>query len=649
MLDTFRKATPEALAAVAEEMKIRQTSEVFLLFVMGCQFDHLIFQALARLGVLCLVADPASVTAEDVAALKPKGIILSGGPSSAYENPPFDSRIFDLGIPILGICLGFQIWAHHLGVTVQAAGKREFGIHTFRRTADSPLFAGLPDTFDVLESHGDRIEPDPRFTILGATEHAPVAAAQYGGLFYGVQFHPETTHTEHGDRIFENFCFGIAGARDRYPAVNVAERKCREIAEKINGKRVLLALSGGSDSSVTAHLIGRAVEQYGARAEVLAVYVRGVDRPDDEVYVQQHFGNLPWLRLKVVDATDEILESLRGRTGMREKRRAFRPVYSQILAREARAFEAHFIAQGTLFTDISESGGGYASGSRKAVIKEHHNVGNDFGGIPELTPLADCVKDNARDIGRAIGVPEELLTRHPFPGPGGVVRIEGEVIQETLSVERTADGIYIEELRAAELYAGVWQAGAVVTEIGRRPADTSNDETKASNLAASAVVDGIWQQELRARGYGSGQIEASTLFTESVHTCTKGSDAASGRVVVLSAVRRAAALLDECTELPNDLLRSASRRITDEVSEVGAVVYSLSDVPASRWHDAGTNVETVVALWAVWSVNGFTARWAELPHEFLRRVARRIMEEVRGVGAVVYRISDKPPATIEWG
>lgn len=534
MLDTFRHATTEALAAVAEEMKIRKTSEIFLLFAMGSQFDHLIFQALARLGIFCLVADPATATAEDVKNLNPKGIILSGGPSSAYENPPFDRDIFELGVPVLGICLGFQMWAHHIGVPVVPAERREFGVHAFRRRADSLLFANLPEAFAVLESHGDRIEPDPRLEVLGSTEHAPVAAARCRHLS-GVQFHPETTHTQHGGRIFENFCFGICRAHDRYPATDIADRKINEIAGAINGKHVLLALSGGSDSSVVAHLIGRAIER-GAEAAVHAVYLRGVDRPDDEAHVRKHFGSLPWLELGARDATDEILRALAGKTGMREKRLAFKPVYAHILAREAAAFGAACIAQGTLYTDISESGGGYASGARKAVIKHHHNVGLDLGGVPELTPLADCVKDNARNIGCAIGVPDELLRRHPFPGPGLVIRIEGEVTRENLAIARAADRIYIEELHAAELYHDVWQAGAMVTA--------------------------------------------------SEHTSTKGDDAASG---------------------------------------------------------------PVITLWAVWSVNGFTAQWAELPAPFLRRVSQRISNEIRPVGAVSYRISDKPPATIEWG
>jgi len=265
------------------------------------------------------------------------------------------------------------------------------------------------------------------------------------------------------------------------------------------------------------------------------VSIKGIDRPDDEAYVLEIAKNSPWLELKVIDATAQFLEALKGLAKMRDKRLAMRGIYKKILEEEAALFEASFIAQGTLYTDVSESGGGYDSGARKAQIKIHHNVNLDFS-IPELTPLDDCVKDNARDIGRQINVPEELLTRHPFPGPGLVVRIEGEVTAGRLAIARQCDGIYIEELRRTGLYQTVWQAGAVVTQ--------------------------------------------STV------TYTKGDDAGEG---------------------------------------------------------------LVVRLWAVWSVNGFTARPARLDWDFLEHVVQRITNEVKEVAAVDYRLSGKPPATIECG
>jgi GMP synthase (glutamine-hydrolysing) len=533
MLDTFKSASAEALSAIREEMEIRHTDEVFLLFAMGSQFDHLIFQSLAKLGVYCLVADPASVAVDDVRALAPTGIILSGGPASVHaEPPPFDVRIFDLGIPVLGICLGFQMWAKHIGCTVVEGQRKEFGTHRIEPINVCGLFEGLElgSTTPVLQSHGDEVRPHWRLMMYATT--ATAVSAAFCRHLHGVQFHPEVTETLEGQRIFENFCFGICGAKNRFPAGDIAQQKIEELRRQIGHRKVLLALSGGSDSSTVAYLLKQATS---GREQLCGVYIRGIDRPDDEAFVLQYFSDQPWITLKIVDATDRFLQALAGKTSMREKRVAMRSVYKPILEEEAEAFCADFIAQGTLYTDISESGGGHTGGARKARIKLHHNTSLGFK-LPELTPLADCVKDGGRDIGRQIGVPEALLTRHPFPGPGLVVRIEGEITGERLAMARQLDGIFIEELRSAGLYEKVWQAGVVVTE--------------------------------------------------SVHTFTKGDDAGTG---------------------------------------------------------------AVIAYWAVWSVNGFTAQAAELPFEFHRRFARRVGNEVAGIGAATYRTSDKPFSTIEWG
>jgi len=538
MLRTFKTADKESLALIAEEKRIRQTDEVFLLFAMGSQFDHLIKSALEKLGVFCLVADPASVTEEDVRTLAPKGIIVSGGPASVVANPPpFDDEIFDLGIPVLGICLGFQMWAKHVGCSIKPSRTREFGVHTYDSFSSQLdlLFRDCPATMPVLESHGDRLSSIDmqHVDVLGTTRHAPIAAAVHHHL-WGMQFHPEVSDTKYGEQIFRNFVFGICGAKDIFPASKVGGKKIHEYRKIIGPKKkVLLALSGGTDSSVVAHIIAPALG--GERERFLGVYIKGIDRPEDEAHVRRFFGNEPWIQLRVIDATDRFLAALKGKRSMRSKRIAVRKVYKEVLEEAAAKFGADFIAQGTLYTDISESGGGYDSGAKKAQIKLHHNVDLKFS-LPELTPLDDCVKDSGRNIGRSIGVPEDLLVRHPFPGPGLVVRIEGEITADKLRVARQCDKIFIEELRGARLYESIWQAGATVTR--------------------------------------------------SVTTCTKGDDAADG---------------------------------------------------------------LVVALWAVWSVNGFTAQAAELPWNFLKQISQRLTNEIHEVGAVVYRLSDKPPTTIEWG
>lgn len=532
-LSVFKKATPEAVALLREELEVRKATKFILLFSLGSQFDHLIVQELAKLGVYSLVADPATVKAADVRAIAPAGIILSGGPASVHdEPPPFDDKIFDLGIPVLGVCLGYQMWAKHIGAKVVPGEKREFGVYPLSFKKKDPLFKGIKNKTPVLQTHGDKIHPYKKIGVLAVTPNSPLAAGRYKNL-WGTQFHPEVTDTKDGAKMYANFCFEICQISDPFPAKDVAKQKISALREKIGDANVLIALSGGSDSSVVAYLLKHAMRS--SRGKLFGVYIRGIDRPDDEAYVRKCFGKQKWIDVEVVDSTEEFLYSLKDKTNMREKRLAMRGIYKEVLEKKIREHAADFIAQGTLYTDLRESGHGTSTGARVAEIKVHHNTGIDWS-VPELRPLEDCVKDSARDIGRDIGVPEELLIRHPFPGPGLVVRIEGEVNAEMLHVARAVDSIYIEELRKAKLYNSIWQAGATVTR--------------------------------------------------SEHTVSKGDDAGSGRVV---------------------------------------------------------------ALWAVWSVNGFTARFAHLPYEFLEQVSKRITNEVREVGAVVYRISDKPPTTIEWG
>src|SRR3989344_7435835 len=262
MLNILKKADKETLSEIAEEMRVRKTSHLVLLFSMGSQFDHLIVQQLARLGVYCLVADPASAKADDVKRLNPAGIIVSGGPASvANEPPPFDEKIFDLDIPLLGVCLGFQMWAKHVGAKVTPHEKREFGVHTLKLHGDDPLFTDVPKQRAVLATHGDSIEDGPALTNIGSTDNAPVAAGREGHL-WGVQFHPEVRDTAEGEKIYDNFC-NICGITDRFPAHNVSKGKIAALSKEISGKKVLIALSGGSDSSVVAYLLKEAMRPQG--------------------------------------------------------------------------------------------------------------------------------------------------------------------------------------------------------------------------------------------------------------------------------------------------------------------------------------------------------------------------------------------------
>lgn len=494
---------------------------MILLFSLGSQFDHLIKSHIDYLGYQCQIVDPAKVKVQDVIEMKPKGIILSGGPISVYaEQCPFDNRIFDIGYPVLGICLGFQLWAQHKGFSVVQAANHEYGVHALTLDQPSLLFENIPLAVNVLQTHGDIVKPDSRLIILGSTPNCPVAAARYQHL-WGVQFHPEVRETECGVRILNNFCQLIchdsSGA-----SVNHVAKKVNALKSQVEGKKVLLALSGGSDSSVVAFLLKA------AGSLTKGVYIKGIDRPDDEQHLKKYFANQDWISLAIVDATEEMLAALAGKKNSEQKREAVREVYLKVLEREIEGFKPDFIAQGTLYTDLSESGGGHATGARKAKIKQHHNTNLAFS-IPEVTPLSDCVKDTARAIGAAVGVPDDLLYRHPFPGPGLTVRVEGEVTASKLQIAQQLDQIYIEELRKWGLYDQIWQSGVELT------------------------------------------------VSQTTHT--KGDNAGVGSVAIIWAFSSINGFTAQAFELPAGFRRHVSRRITNEIRDISRVAVNQSDKP----------------------------------------------------------------------
>jgi len=527
-MNSIGKVTDEVLANLHREMKERKTTELFLLFALGSQYDHLIYQAMAAQGVFCVYADPGEMTADDVLRLQPRGIVLSGGPSSvSIDPPPFDRSIFDLGIPVLGICLGLQLWAEYFGASVIPGDRGEYGSHRLTVTdVDADLLYGIPSTSEVIQSHRDVVVVDglrSGWRVSASTDNCPAAVVEYKHC-YGVQFHPEVSHPEHGNQIFTNFCFSICGAVDVFPAGNEAQSKIRELKAQIGpDQKVLLCLSGGCDSSVVAELLRQACPD-----QTWALYIKGVDRPDDEAVVREYWGKHYGERLIVVDATDRFLAALAGITSMREKRIAIRAVYKEVVEKVISQIGADFIAQGTLYTDITESGHGVGSAATKAQIKLHHNV--ELGlSVTEILPLADCHKDGARQIGRKLGMPEEMLVRHPFPGPGLVVRIAGEITADALRMAWAADGIYIEELRRHNLYETMWQAGA------------------------------------------------SLLDTK--HTYTMGDDAGEGLILMLWGVSSTNGYTARAVFPSVEFLSLVSTRITNEVPGIACVAWRTSDKP----------------------------------------------------------------------
>ncbi len=498
----------------------------------GSQTTQLIARRVREAQVYCEI-HPFHLGLEQIRAFDPKGIILSGGPASVYEdgaplNPP---EMFRLGVPVLGICYGMQLMAHVLGGRVGRSEKREYGRSELFVDDASDLFAGLNlgSALQVWMSHGDRIEaPPPGFRPIAHSSNSPVAAIKNDELqAYGVQFHPEVVHTPMGKEILRNFLFRVCRCPADWTMESFVQRTIRSLREEIGERRIICALSGGVDSSVVAVLLHRAVGR-----QCTSIFVdNGLLRKEEARQVKEFFGRNLGLNLDAVDAGDLFLEKLAGVVDPEKKRKIIGNEFIYLFEKEAQKISgATLLAQGTLYPDVIES---VSFRGPSAKIKSHHNV----GGLPErmrltlIEPLKELFKDEVREVGRELGLPKELIERQPFPGPGLAVRTLGAVNRQDLDVLREADAIVEEEMRRSGWYAKVWQSFAVLLPV-----------------------------------YTVGVM---------------GDERTYERVIALRIVQSQDGMTADWVPLPPDLLGTLSNRIINEVKGVNRVVYDISSKPPS--------------------------------------------------------------------
>ncbi len=507
-----------------------------LILDFGSQYTQLIARRIREQHVYCEI-HPCTIPLARVRELAPQAIVLSGGPASVFEEgaPRVDAALFELGVPVLGICYGMQLLCHLLGGKVEPADSREYGAAQIEVERSEGLFASFPEgtTLDVWASHGDRVVSLPEgFVTLASSKNAPFAAiGNAARRIYGLQFHPEVAHTPQGPALLEELLFGIAGVKADWTPGSFVEQSIAKIKEQVGDARAICGLSGGVDSAVAAVLVNRAI---GDRLTCIFVD-NGLLRRGEAAEVVRTFRDHFHLELVHVDASAQFLAALEGVTDPEQKRKIIGRVFIEVFDAEASKVEgAGHLVQGTLYPDVIES---VSFKGPSALIKTHHNV----GGLPEhmklalIEPLRELFKDEVREVGAALGMPHHVLWRHPFPGPGLAIRCLGEITPEKLRMLREADAIWIDEIRAAGAYDQIWQAYAAL--------------------------------------------------------------------------------------LP---------------------VRSVGVMGDYRTYDFA------IALRAVSSRDGMTADWSRLPDTLLAKASSRIINEVRGVNRVVYDISSKPPATIEW-
>jgi len=473
-------------------MPTQPAGEKILILDFGSQYTQVIARRVRECRVYSEIL-PFRTKASEVAKLKPSGIILSGGPASVYaaKAPQVDKKIYELGIPVLGICYGMQLIAHGLGGKVERSTAREYGPGKLKGDPKCALFDKLPATLEVWNSHGDKITKLPAsFRPLGKTENSPHAViGDTKRHIYGLQFHPEVVHTPRGKEILANFVHRICGCKSNWTMESFIDRTCREIREQVGDGRVILGLSGGVDSSVAAVLLHKAI---GDRLTCIFVN-NGLLRANEAAAVEKLFSREFRIRMKTVDASEQFLKKLKGVTDPERKRKIIGNEFIKVFEKAARDLKKsdpghyRFLAQGTLYPDVIESVS--ISGNPAALIKSHHNV----GGLPErmkfelVEPLRQLFKDEVRQVGEELGLSKEIVHRQPFPGPGLAVRVIGEITAERLRIVREADAIVLEEMKASGWYYKVWQSFAVLLPV--RSVGVMGDERTYDYTIALRMVN----------------------------------------------------------------------------------------------------------------------------------------------------------------
>jgi GMP synthase (glutamine-hydrolysing) len=526
----------EAAAATKETEAMVSTKHGIVVLDFGGQYTQLIARRIREQQVFSAIL-PCTASVEEIRAQEPVGIVLSGGPSSVYDKgaPACDRKTLDLGVPVLGICYGMQWLAHSLGGKVERAERREYGRARLDIEFDSKLFAGVPKKLNVWNSHGDHVAGLPEGFRVTARTHNAIAAVEHpASRFYGVEFHPEVNHTDCGADILRNFVFEVCGAKQNWNRAAFIAETVERIRRQTEGARAICALSGGVDSTVAAALVHRAMGDRLTNVFVDTGLLRKNEFHETLEMLRARLG----LNVLGLDASERFLDKLADVADPEQKRKIIGNEFIAVFAEQQRKLVAgaatglpvKFLVQGTLYPDVIES---VSVKGPSAVIKSHHNV----GGLPKdmpfalIEPLRDLFKDEVRQIGREMGLPEEILVKQPFPGPGLAVRLLGAVTREKLETLRGADAVVVEEIRRAGLYEKTWQAFAVLLPV--RSVGVMGDDRTYADTIAVRVVD---------------SIDAMTA---------------------------------DWTRLPMDVLERISVRIVNEVPGVNRVVYDISSKPPS--------------------------------------------------------------------